>query len=790
MNNFEMSQELPANINPRFLAGGTPIFTVYGCALLEREANGGYTYTAVNITTGKSETLSRRLRRLTESGYDGMAERIRRSAIAGRGRFVADRKPGESMTQRGLIEILNHVFTDILPTYGYAVRENQIGLAEHILETISRRGISLAESEVGTGKTLAYLIAAVLAKRGRLGDFWLRGHYPKQSYAASAYMPVVIATSSIALQRAVVKDYIPELSRVLMDNGIIRTPLACFIRKGKEHYLCEKRLRAFHADADERTQAVLAPLLSPEASCDLADSDGLTSYMKHRVCVAGKCGENCWYFSNCRYLRYLAEANGPATDFIVTNHNYYLADTLHRSSGKRPLLPHYQAVVIDEAHKFLTAARQMYGLELSAAEIPTLCEAIHGFTEGKSAGGVNIHRLAKKLDGQGKRLFNRLTENAAQTAGEPGEDCGDETERLPAVMDDECRRYLKNIAAIADELAEALTDSHVQTRFKESLSRSLWKLEELQPRALSFRRHESLICWLEQSDETYTDDASIHAIPMDLDERLFHDVWSKGIPVILTSGTLSAGGDFTRTKHTLGIDRVNSVLLSEISKPSPFDHKANTLLYLSGSVPFRDNKDKGYITNLTDEVERLVLASHGHAAVLFTSYNVMGLVFSELQKRGLPFPLFRMGRRDVTALERFRKSGNGILFASGALWEGIDIPGDALSMLIIVKLPFAVPDPIGDYEKTLYGGIDEYKAKALVPDMLVKLKQGFGRLIRTETDTGCVAILDCRAHERGSYHRRVLAALPTCGRATGIGDIRNFMLDKKTSEYFEGGAAI
>jgi ATP-dependent DNA helicase DinG len=158
-------------------------------------------------------------------------------------RFEADRQPGEYLAWHKLPEILRHIFEEVLPQYGFVFRDNQLGLAEHILGAVFQRGISLAESAVGTGKTLAYLTAAVLAKRGRVNDFWLRGNLHGQSYAESAYMPVVVATSSIALQRAIAADYIPELSRILMNHDIIRAPLTCAIRKGKEHYLCEKRLR-------------------------------------------------------------------------------------------------------------------------------------------------------------------------------------------------------------------------------------------------------------------------------------------------------------------------------------------------------------------------------------------------------------------------------------------------------------------------------------------------------------------------------------------------------------------
>jgi ATP-dependent DNA helicase DinG len=163
----------------------------------------------------------------------------------------------------------------------------------------------------------------------------------------------------------------------------------------------------------------------------------------------------------------------------------------------------------------------------------------------------------------------------------------------------------------------------------------------------------------------------------------------------------------------------------------------------------------------------------------------MGQVHTILSGRGLPFPLFRLERGGISAIERLKKSGDGVLLASGALWEGIDIPGDTLSMLIIVKLPFAVPDPIGDYERSLC--MDIYKARCLIPDMQIRLKQGDGRLIRTEADTGAVAILDIRASERGAYRRWVLEALPERRVTSSITEVKKFIEEKKAPAYFSGG---
>lgn len=780
----EISYTLPPNVPPRYLTGGKYIFTAYGCALLERQTEKSYVYSAVNLKNGKPETICRKAVPIDQASHWKLALKIRDMPFRGAGIYEVDRYPGERMPKGRLLEILNQVFTKILPACGYLYRENQLGLAEHMLDVISRRGISLAESEVGTGKTLAYLTAAALAKRGRINDFWLRGNLPGQSYGESAFMPVVIATSGIALQKAIVTDYIPELSRILMENGIIRSPLTCAIRKGKEHYLCENRLQSFYTDADDRTREMIDPLLNSSGSCDLSDTQSLTPFIKRQISAAGRCGADCRYYERCRYIRYLAEANDPQVDFQVTNHNYFLADILHRRDGKRPLLPRYQLVVIDEAHKFLAAARQMYGLELSDAEIPQIAESIHSFTDGKSADGVNVHKLAKKLEGQSRRLFRRLQENALATNDY------EESGRFPAILDLDATRHLKNITAISENLIAALENSHMQPRFHERKAQALWSMQNVKDRATALGKQNNLICWLESTKIEENEEMFLRAIPKDLDGRLYTDIWSIGIPFILTSGTLSASGDFTRIKETLGIGKIERCHVHDISFSATFDYRHNTLLYLSKNTPFPDQQDKQYMAAVTDEVERLIRASHGHAAVLFTSYNALGQVYSALKKRSLPFPLFRMGRRDTTALERFKAGDNGVLFASGTMWEGVDVPGDVLSMLIIVKLPFAAPDPIGDYERSLFETMETYKSKALIPDMLVKLKQGFGRLIRTETDTGVCAVLDCRANEKGAYYRQVLNVLPHCRATSNIGDVEQFLIRSKAASYFANEAAL
>ena len=774
----EINREIPPDIAARFKDDA--LFIAYGCILLEHKAGRSYSYKAVNLETGCSAPIIRRVNPLTISGVAAMIEKIKTSPVAGAGHFNTDMRTGNNLFHDRLAEIMDYIFMELLPTHGYGVRETQIELAKHILDALVRRNLSLAEAEVGTGKTLAYLTAATLAKRGRVNDFWLRGSYPAQSYAASAFMPVVLSTSSIALQNAVVKGYIPDLSRILMEHEIIRRPLTCVVRKGKEHYVCEKNLLTYYKDADERTKQVLAPLLTSR-SVDLAGMDDLTVYVKRRICVSGRCGGDCQYYKPCRYQRYMKRAQSGEYDFQVCNHNYFLADLLRRTKDQPPLIPHYQAVIIDEAHKFLEAARQMYGVRLDSGMIPRIAEDALSFTYRQGENRTEIDALTKKVANQSRRLFTLLDNTI------PQEDLDDDAERFKTVMNSKTSRCLRNIRRIAGELTAALLDSKPLRRHEGRCSQACWELGNIMKQAAVLQDYEELVYWLEKpvghrkagSGETY-----LCAIPKRLNEMLCCDLWSRGIPIILTSGTLSASGDFTHTKRTLGIDLLPLYRVMETSKPSPFNHRENALLYISEAVPFPDTRDKRYIAAVAEEAERLIRASHGHAAVLFTSYKAMDMVYEILERRGLGFPLFRLDRGGTTAIDRFRKSKNGVLFASGAMWEGIDLPGDILSLLIIVKLPFAVPDPIGEYEQTLYKDMSEYKNSVVVPEMIIKLKQGFGRLIRHEKDTGIVALLDSRVREDGAYRDRVLRALPDCRVTSSIEDIKAFIQSKKGPDYF------
>ncbi|GHU35310.1 hypothetical protein FACS1894105_03760 [Clostridia bacterium] len=872
-------------------ADGIPIVTALGCVIFEHHTDKGFIYTAINLTSLKKKIMSRRIHPLDRNGVEALVEKLSHTGIARAGILEADRPAGEQISVEKTEEITNAVFHNILPEYGYNVRAEQVSLANHLLQSINNHSVTLAEAETGTGKTLAYLVPAIIAKRGRLNDFRNMSIYPDMQYSEMPKMPIVIATSSIALQQALLTEYIPELSRILLERGIIKTPLTAILRKGREHYICERRLRAYLPTVSDKVVSFkLNSLLLSSGDGDLAEVTNLDNNIKNNISVSGRCFNDCPHRESCRYLDFVKRTKSNDIDIQVSNHNYILADTKLRADSRKPLIPNYQMLIIDEAHKFLSAARSMYGSEFSNTPAPDMLNSINDLVFSREGLQSRAKPAAKKLSDESVKLFRELIASAKSNANTDEEtdrfnvnisaetsrhlinireisgrlililrdeavflkarellqwvkkkycadispinlrsvfraitaDCGnrhDQDKAIHAQMDNLCkmicqlsavrlladaekfRRHEKERSLIPDrqivrEESSAVFDdisakAHSMLPIEKSSGRSAEKiirlirtLEQILEQADEFTRRNELICWLETDvNMNRPGEINLCAIPKNLNDRLFTDQWSKAIPVILTSGTLSANGDFSHIKRTLGLDRLET-RLTETSKPSLFCHRENALLYISETVPFPDRQNADYITSAANETERLIRAAHGHTAVLFTSYKVMDMVWERLAKRKMPFPMFRLGKGDVNAIERFKKSGNGVLFASGALWEGIDIPGDILSMLVIVKLPFAIPDPIGEYERTLFKDMTEYKNCVIVPEMLIKLKQGFGRLIRNENDTGVVAILDCRVNGNGAYRRRVLDALPDCRVTDNIFEVERFIIEKKSPEYF------
>lgn len=754
-----------------------------GCIVLENFTGKNYTYRVVNMTSGAERYICHKPEPVHESECSVMIQKFFTPKTASKTKNCIETDRENKITHDRHIETLEHIFKTLLPKHGYNLRTEQLELAKHIMEALRGRMVSLSEAGVGIGKTHAYLIAAAIIKRRRVNDFWLRGKYPNMAWITE--MPMVVATSSIALQKAIVKDYIPEISKILMKHGVITKPLTSAIRKGKEHYICDKRLLFFWRQSPrENIKLLLEPLIKRKSSIDLDEMDFLDSYAKRRICVTGRCGTNCEMRTSCRYIAFFNDVQSGKYDFQICNHNYLLADVKRRAKGQKTLIPDYQAIIIDEAHKFLPAARSMYGTELSSLELPQITNTIRSFIFMQNQGVTELRQNVVILEDKWKRLFKTLNNNIPDIYDD------DEAERYKTEIKGDGEKYLRSIRKLIGELKDGIKRRQVIQKYENQYSYTLWELNEIQERIAAFERYGDLIYWLEQPEGLYSNDRNetgatkLCAIPKKLGDMLHNDLWCSDIPLILTSGTLSASGDFTHIKTGLGLNNLKPAKIMETSKASPFNYRDNALLYISNAVPFPDNKDIRYITAVANEMERLIRVAHGHTAALFTSYRVMEQVYEILNKRGLPFPIFMMGRGNVNAIEEFKQSGNGVLLAAGSMWEGIDLPGDILSMLIIVKLPFAVPDPISEYEKTKYSSMEEFKNAVITPEMLVKFIQGWGRMLRSESDTGVLVMFDLRVCFGKPYRGVILHALPNLRVTENIIVVEEFYKEKKEPEFF------
>lgn len=636
-------------------------------------------------------------------------------------------------------EEADHVFQRLLPHSGLAVRKDQVRLCHVMLDNLLRNTISLCDAGVGIGKTYAYLVAGILARK----------------YALGISRPIVVSTSSVALQEAIVREYIPFLSQILLDNSLLDQPLSACVRKGKERFVCDQRLsRRLAAIAEKKKNAgQYAALRSLRLHYDLDMVASLSDFDRRQVCVPKVCPRDCIGRNTCRYHQYLRRVQSETIAIQICNHNYLLADAAHRQEGLHPLLLRYGALIVDEAHKLPEAAGQMYGEQLSVQDFEELATLLEK---------ERCIRTAERIRQAGELLFSAFRAEASPCR---------EDRRLAFSLSAGRKAALKTGCTLIAQAKEQLTG-----RSSRWLITRLAKIEWLL-RMFSAEDSRYILYLQYDCDGAPTLCAACRDTPRFLRRAL----WEQGIPAILTSGTLKAGDSFLYAMQSLGLERTRSV--QTLSVPSPFDYQKNCRLYFPTGWEKAAKGSKAEIGQIAGEILRLVEATCGHTLVLFTSYALMGAVYNQL-KGEMPFPLLEMWRNSQDTVRRFKREQNAVLFAAGSCWEGMDFPGDMVSSLIIPRLPFPVPDPVREAQREKYMTLQEYIQAVIVPEMQVKLRQGFGRAIRTETDSCVVAILDPRAMPGGKYHQEVLSALPPIPMTRQIEDVRQFIRARKGPDYF------
>lgn len=643
------------------------------------------------------------------------------------------------------------IFRQHLPAHGMAVRAGQIELCHAMLNALYNKEIALCDAGVGLGKTYAYLVACLLWQSQRPRALW---------------QPVVISTASVALQEAILQDYIPFLSFALLQYGYLSEPIQAVLRKGKERFVCDLRLlerQRQMAQRGERFAQRSAILRQAQDCLDLDKLPGLSGFDRQRICVPEQCPRFCP--ARCRYQKYLRESNGPAVSIQVCNHNYLLADALHRQNGWKPLLRDYQAAVIDEAHRLPEAAEQMLTRRLSTKGLQLLA-----------------HRLEQQHLTHGAQQLRAAT-GVLSASCLPQEPDKMRTDRqVSYLLTQERQAALTGLQTCIGELLQCY-----QARLPLSLRHQLQATSETAE--LFARPQEDWIAYIEYDaapegkvNTTFT----LCALPHDQPGYLHDLLWRREKPTILTSGTLAAGCDFTHIRRRLGLG--DGIAVQTVQVASPFKYAQNCLLvFPSRPVVHQMDKPNEEVTShelLARQIEQLVRAAHGHTLVLFTSYDQMGHVYEQLEGQ-LPVPLFKAPRGGQWFVEQFKRCGNAVLLAGGPCWEGVDFPGDRVSMLVIVRLPFPVPDPVREARRKQYSDLHSYIQAEIVPEMQQKLRQGFGRAIRTETDSCAVAILDPRAAPGGRYHQAVLEALPSgIPVTTEINEIQTFLRAHKCQDFF------
>ncbi len=595
---------------------------------------------------------------------------------------------------------------------GFSHRDAQAAMAERIWEALQERRHLAVEAGTGIGKTFAYLVPVLLAGKR-----------------------AVISTGTKTLQDQLYARDLPAL------GAAMGRPLSVALLKGRGNYLCWHRLQLAQ-QGDLGRFAWTSGLGSIErwarasASGDLTehhDLGGDRSLTPWITSTVENClGVKCEWLDDCFVVK--ARRRAQAADVVVVNHHLLLADLALKESGFGELLPGADVVIVDEAHLLPDIAQQFFGVSASTRELTALARDL--VAEARSAG------VATELE----PLVDRLGRAAAESRRVAGEASGRTPWWLAAApLQDSVAAWREPLEVLIGALG-GLRDA------APGLERALERCTDVAGRLQTLRSDDERgLRWLEISDRNLT----LHWTPLDTGEELAARIEGHGGTWIFASATLAVGEDFSHFLGRIGVRDARTEVL-----PSPFDYEAHSRLYLPEGLPAPSEPD--FVASLLGSVWPLLEAAGGGAFLLFTSYRALDQAHAWLSSRDLPGPLFVQGQGARTELlERFRESGNGVLLGTSSFWQGVDVKGDALRLVMIDKLPFASPgDPLirARLDAIRAQGEDPFTTFQL-PQAVLTLKQGVGRLIRDFDDRGLIVVGDPRLRTRG-YGRVFLESLP------------------------------
>jgi len=627
---------------------------------------------------------------------------------------------------------------------GYQVRDNQLALCDAIDDAIDNGTVLAAEAGTGIGKTFAYLVPALLSGK-----------------------KVIISTGTRHLQDQLFHTDLPRVIKALSVQS------TSALLKGRSNYLCLHRLKlAPHLGfVNRETRSLLTEVDDWSKLTQSGDVSELTriaedSYIWPMVtstadnCLGGEC--DCW--EKCFIVN--ARKQAQSADVVVINHHLLLADMTLKNEGFAELLPNADAFIIDEAHQLYDVAARFFGDTVSSRQLISLVRDTIAEQVNDASDMVELRDYADALEKNARDFRIAL--------GEAGlRDAWLNIQNKPLV-----KKSLATLSSAVDDLIAALTSAAERGR---GLEQCLERAQGLQARLKAFlnagqasdSEPDRSILWY----ETYPKSFILHATPVDVAAifRAHTDNFSSSW--IFTSATLQVNKQFTHFANNIGLDEYQSGVWD-----SPFNYQKQSLLYLPENLP--QPSDPAYTQQLMQVAVPVLKASQGRAFVLFTSYYAMYKARDYLKQR-LSYELLVQGDFPKhQLLDKFRQTDNAVLLGTASFWEGVDVRGESLSCVIIDKLPFASPgDPV------MQARIDSIKQNGgqpfmefQVPQAVIALKQGVGRLIRDVSDTGVVVLGDPRLKQK-SYGRIFLNSLPSMPITSCVSDVEQFFASSTTGGF-------